>query len=64
MLSDFDDTKVSLIINRCKGGKIGELCDKAIETMGKSDERYFYKVEIIIPVNLFQVKNNIIRRRY
>ncbi|HHD2603787.1 TPA: haloacid dehalogenase-like hydrolase [Clostridium perfringens] len=41
MLSDFDDTKVSLIINRCKGGKIGELCDKAIETMGKSDERYF-----------------------
>lgn len=33
--------QVSLIINRCKGGKIGELCDKAIETMGKSDERYF-----------------------
>lgn len=41
MLSDFDDTKVSLIINRCKGGKIGELCDKAIDTMGKPDERYF-----------------------
>lgn len=41
MLSDFEDTKVSLIINRCKGGKIGELCDKAIDTMGQKDERYF-----------------------
>lgn len=41
MLSDFDDTKVSLIINRCKGGKIGELCTKAIDTMGKPDQRYF-----------------------
>ncbi|EGT3616053.1 haloacid dehalogenase-like hydrolase [Clostridium perfringens] len=41
MLSDFEDTKVSLIINRCKGGKIGELCTKAIDSMGKPDERYF-----------------------
>lgn len=41
MLSDFDDTKVSLIINRCKSGKIGELCEKAIETMGKPEARFF-----------------------
>lgn len=41
MLSDFEDTKVSLIINRFKDGKIGELCTIAIDTMGKPDQRYF-----------------------
>ena len=41
MLSDFKDTKISLIINRLKSGKIGELCQKAIDTTGKDDQRFF-----------------------
>ncbi|MPQ43480.1 haloacid dehalogenase-like hydrolase [Clostridium tarantellae] len=41
MLSDFKNTKISLIINRCKDGKIGTLCKKAADTIGKSDARYY-----------------------
>lgn len=40
MLSDFENTKFSLIVNRCKGGKIGELSKKAAETMDKKDARF------------------------
>lgn len=40
MLQDFKDTKISLIINRIKGGEIGKLSKIASETIGKSDARY------------------------
>ncbi|GAA0122472.1 MAG: haloacid dehalogenase-like hydrolase [Clostridium argentinense] len=41
MLSDFKDTKFSLIINRCKGDELGKLSKEASETIGKSDARYY-----------------------
>lgn len=41
MLSDFKDTKFSLIINRCKGDELGKLSKEAADTIGKSDARYY-----------------------
>lgn len=41
MLSSYPGTQVSLIINRCKGGKIGELCQMALDQHGKEDQRYY-----------------------
>ncbi|GAA0784366.1 haloacid dehalogenase-like hydrolase [Hathewaya limosa] len=40
MLSDFKDTKFSLIVNRCKDGGIGELSKKAADTMKDANARY------------------------
>ncbi|MFX0549539.1 haloacid dehalogenase-like hydrolase [Hathewaya histolytica] len=41
MLSDFKDTKFSLIVNRCKGGDLGKLSKEAADTIGKDDARYY-----------------------
>lgn len=41
MLSNFNNTKISLIINRSMGGEIGELCKTALKKMGKGSRRYF-----------------------
>lgn len=42
MLSAYPGTKISLIINRVKGGdKIGKLSKEAADTAGQKDERYF-----------------------
>lgn len=41
MLSDFKDTKFSLIVNRCKGGELGKLSKEAADTIGKPDARYY-----------------------
>jgi hypothetical protein len=35
MLTEFEDTEVGLIVNRLKGGNIGSLCRKAVESHGK-----------------------------
>ncbi|MDO9439488.1 MAG: HAD family hydrolase, partial [Beijerinckiaceae bacterium] len=40
MLRDFPDTKVSLIVNRLKKGKIGELSKRAVDTIEAKDARY------------------------
>jgi phosphoserine phosphatase len=40
MLSTFDGTKLALILNRVKGGKIGELCRKAVEQKGQAKPRF------------------------
>ena len=40
MLSDFNDTKFSLIVNRCKGDELGKLSKEAADTIGKEDARY------------------------
>lgn len=41
MLSNFNNTKISLIINRCMNGEIGELCKIALKKTGKDRRRYF-----------------------
>ena len=41
MLSDYKDMQVGLIINRVKGGPIGELSKKAADSMGKSNAVYY-----------------------
>lgn len=40
MLTEFPDMKLSLIWNRVKGGKIGELCKLAIDEMNSATPRY------------------------
>lgn len=40
MLRDFADTKLSLVVNRLKKGKIGELCKIAAGTLGEAKPRY------------------------
>lgn len=40
MLTEFPDMKVSLIWNRVKGGKIGELCKLAVDEMNSATPRY------------------------
>lgn len=41
MLSKYKETKIALIINRLKTGKIGELCSEAINTADSKDRKYF-----------------------
>jgi phosphoserine phosphatase len=40
MLTEFEDTKAGLIVNRLKGGDIGSLCRKAIASHGKPNPRF------------------------
>ncbi len=40
MLSEFEGTKLALILNRLKDGKIGELCRKAVEQKDQPRPRY------------------------
>ncbi|GAA0181109.1 hypothetical protein SH2C18_36880 [Clostridium sediminicola] len=39
MLTDFEDTKLALIIKRCKGGNIGEISKEAADTFGKENAK-------------------------
>ncbi|MBU3227806.1 haloacid dehalogenase-like hydrolase [Clostridium algidicarnis] len=41
MLTDFNDTKFSLIVNRCKGDELGKISKEAADTIGKEDARYY-----------------------
>lgn len=41
MLVDYKDMEVGLIINRVKGGPIGELSKKAVDTLGKNNAVYY-----------------------
>ncbi len=41
MLKDFPDTKIGIIINRCKDGKIGELSRVAVQSKGSMKAKYF-----------------------
>jgi hypothetical protein len=40
MLTEFEDIEVELIVNRLKGGNIGSLCRKAVESRGKPNARF------------------------
>lgn len=40
MMTEFADTKLVLVINRLKGGKIGQVAAKAVEQMKKPNPRY------------------------
>lgn len=40
MLSEFPETKLGLIVNRLKKGKIGSLCQLALEQKDSPDPRY------------------------
>ena len=41
MLRDFPDTKIGIIINRCKSGPIGELSRVAVQSKGSTKAKYF-----------------------
>jgi hypothetical protein len=40
MLTEFEDTEVWLIVNRLKGGNIGTLCRKAVQSHGNPNARF------------------------
>jgi hypothetical protein len=40
MLTELADTEAGLIVNRLKGGDIGSLCRRAVDSHGASNARF------------------------